>query len=127
MSVPRFGLFAGLFLALVLLGSALTSDAAQAAAPELPDVENFAGRDPLVPGSTGIVRAEGDCLNLRESPGLGGRPATCLREGTTVTILPSVVTIDSLRWQMVNTGQLTGWVADQYLQAHVGVPSAGPA
>ena len=127
MTVPRLGLLAGLFLALALLGSALTSDAAQAAAPELPDVENFAGRDPLVPGSTGIVRAEGDCLNLRESPGLGGRPATCLREGTTVTILPSVVTIDSLRWQMVNTGQLTGWVADQYLQAHVGVPSAGPA
>ncbi len=125
LSVPRFGLFAGLFLALVLCSSAVTSDTAHAAAPELPEVENFAARDPLVPGSTGVVRAEGDCLNMRESPGLGGRTLACLREGTTVVILPSNVTIDSLRWQLVNTGQLTGWVADQYLQAYVGAPAAG--
>ena len=115
--VHRFRLFAGVILATMILGSLVSTGAVQAAVPDaLSPIELFATRDPLPPGSSAVVRAEGDCLRIRETPGLTGRAITCLAEGTTVVIMPAVQTVDALRWQLVNTGLLTGWVADQYLQ-----------
>ncbi len=123
--VPRLRLFAAVILATAILGALLTTRPAQAAVPDAAaHVELFATRDPLPPGSSAVVRAEGECLRLRETPGLSGRAITCLAEGTTVLILPSVQTADALRWQLVNTGQLTGWVADQYLAPQPGAATS---
>ncbi len=99
------------------LGTATSTDRALAAAP---------GGGPLTPGSSGVVRAEGECLRMRETPSLAGRSITCLAEGSTVVIMPSTLTMDGLRWQLVNTGALTGWVADQYLAPYTGpAPAVG--
>ena len=125
LTVPRLRLSAAVLVAAVTLGALLTTRPAQAAVPDADaHVELFATRDPLPPGSSAVVRAEGECLRMRETPGLSGRAIACLAEGSTVVILPSVQTVDALRWQLVNTGQLTGWVADQYLAPHAGAATS---
>ncbi|MGE3855879.1 MAG: D-alanyl-D-alanine carboxypeptidase [Dehalococcoidia bacterium] len=125
----RFRLLAGLLLATIILGATASTRPASAAPPDADPAptQNFAGRDPLPPGSSAIVRAEGDCLRMREAGSLAARSITCLPEGTTVLILPSTVTADGFRWQLISSGSLTGWAADQYLQPYVGAPVAGPA
>ena len=129
LSVPRFRLFIGLLLAAVILAGMPPSTPAHAAGPDTAaTVESFAGRDPLPPGSSAVVRAEGDCLRMRESGSLSARSVTCLPEGTQVLVLPSTTDADGLRWQLVSSGAVTGWVADQYLQPYVAAPAAaGPA
>ena len=132
MLVPRFRVLAGLLLAAVILGSGLVSArGALAAGPDAnTPVQSFAGagRDPLPPGSSAVVRAEGDCLRMRETGSLAARQITCLAEGTTVLVLPSTVDADGLRWQLVSSGAVTGWVADQYLQPAVAsTPAPGVA
>ena len=71
---------------------------------------------PLTPGTSAIVRADGECLRVREQPGLGGRSLSCVPEGTIVAVLPSSQLADGYRWQLINVGTLTGWAADAYLQ-----------
>ena len=122
MPVPRFRLLFALLIA-AILAAPFTALPASAEAPE--NVELFAARDPLTAGTSAIVRAEGDCLRMREAPGLVGRQLTCLPEGSTVTVGNSVQTVDGLRWQLISAGGLNGWVADQYLVAYV-PPAAGP-
>ncbi|MFA7249560.1 MAG: D-alanyl-D-alanine carboxypeptidase family protein [Dehalococcoidia bacterium] len=123
--VSRLRLIAGILIAAALAGAlGTTSSPAHAAPPDSnTTLAEFVTGDPLTPGSSGVVRAEGDCLRLRETAGLAGRTISCLAEGSTVVILPSVQTADGLRWQLVNTGQLTGWVADAYLAPYAGPPS----
>ena len=126
--VPLAVTLAVVMLAVVTLGTLPFTHPTHAAPPTgTAPVEQFTARDPLPPGSSAVVRAEGDCLRMRESASLSARAITCLPEGTTVVILPSVLTTDGLRWQLVNAGPLTGWVADQYLAAYAGAGTAAGA
>jgi D-alanyl-D-alanine carboxypeptidase len=79
-------------------------------------------REPLPPGSQAIVRADGDCLRMREQPGVGARVLTCLPEGAFVTVLTGVHEDVEYRWQQVERRGSAGWVADQYLEASPGAP-----
>ncbi len=72
--------------------------------------------DPLPPGSSAVVRADGDCLRVRDQPALTAKQLSCVPEGTVVAVLPSTQLADGFRWQLVNVGTLTGWAADTYLK-----------
>lgn len=118
--VPRFRLLAA--LPAFILVAFITLSAGTAVSPG----RAFAAGEPLVPGSSAIVRADGGCLNVRATPSLVGRSLICLAEGTTVVVLPSVQTADGLRWQLINTGAITGWAADQFLAPYTGsTPAVG--
>ena len=107
-------LVAMVLLLAISAGAALPARSAEAA-------------DPFTPGSTVVVRAQGDCLRVRETPGLSGRQLTCLAEGTAVVVLPSVVMADGVRWQYVNTGAVSGYVSDQYLAPYTAPSTPPPA
>ena len=72
---------------------------------------------------TARVSADGDCLNLRATAGLGGAKIACIADGTTLTTLDGdTATVDGLVWQRVRLaetldrgGSATGWVASIYL------------
>lgn len=126
--MPRLRLLAGLLIAILVSAPLLPAGVARASGPDAATtIEQFAGRDPLPPGSSAVVRAEGECLRLRETGGLAGRSITCLAEGTQVLVLPSTASADGFRWQLVSTGALTGWVADQYLQPYTGTAAPAPS
>ncbi|MDA0366309.1 MAG: hypothetical protein O3B31_10935 [Chloroflexi bacterium] len=72
---------------------------------------------PLTPGTVAVVRADGDCLRLRDAPGLAGMRLTCLGEGTRVDVLDGAVEADGYRWQRIAFAGLAGWAADVYLVA----------
>ncbi len=122
--VPRFRLPIAIILATALLSTLITSSPAHAAGPEagapVTSVTLFAGGTPLPTGSEGIVRADGECLRLRESPGLAGAEIVCLPEGTVVVVLSTAQVVDGFSWQMISSGGRTGWVADDYLAPHDG-------
>ena len=61
------------------------------------------------------VTADGDCLNMRQTPSLTGTLITCLGDGVIVTVVPEIVTADGLDWQQVRTSAAVGWVAARYL------------
>jgi len=82
-----------------------------------------AGAVPLEVGSSGVVRADGDCLRMRAAPGLAGAVLTCLPEGTTVVVVSAPAAADGLEWQQVRAGGTSGWVANLYLQP---APPAAP-
>lgn len=83
---------------------------------------------PLVPGTIAVVQADGDCLRLRDAPGLAGARLTCLAEGTRVDVLDGAVEADGYRWQRVAFAGLGGWAADAYLvPADQYVPLPSPA
>ena len=67
-------------------------------------------------GDPVVVDADGDCLRLRESPGVGERVLGCLDEGTTLTALYGTESAGGLRWREVWGAGLHGWVAEQYLR-----------
>ena len=69
----------------------------------------------LEPGSTAIVRGEGDCLRVRAQPGLAGERIACVPDGSTLLILDGAVEADGYRWQRVQAGSTIGWAADEYL------------
>jgi len=69
-----------------------------------------------------IVRADGDCLRMRTTPGLSGTLITCLAEGTQVFALGESQDVDGIRWERISAGGLTGWAAGIYL-----VPGTAPA
>jgi hypothetical protein len=75
-------------------------------------------------GATGphIVRADGDCLRMRVTPGLSGSLITCLAEGTQVFALGETQDVDGLRWERVSAVGQTGWVAGIYI-----VPGTAPS
>ncbi len=83
-------------------------------------------------GATGphIVRADGDCLRMRATPGLGGAQVACLAEGSQVFALGESQNVDGLRWEHISAGGQTGWAAGIYLvpgtAASTPVPTAVP-
>ncbi|TAJ21391.1 MAG: D-alanyl-D-alanine carboxypeptidase [Dehalococcoidia bacterium] len=74
-----------------------------------------AARDPLPPGSTAVVQADGDCLRVRPDASLTGTPLACVPSGSTALVLPLTRDADGYRWQFVTASGVTGWVADAYL------------
>ncbi|MEX2228615.1 MAG: D-alanyl-D-alanine carboxypeptidase family protein [Dehalococcoidia bacterium] len=87
---------------------------------------------PLTPGTRAIVQADGSCLRLRDGAGTNATVLTCLAEGTSVLVMPSVEADDNYRWQFVLAGSLLGWVADEFLiaegeRAACGAPNAATA
>jgi hypothetical protein len=75
-----------------------------------------------------IVRADGDCLRMRSTPGLSGVMLACLAEGSQVFALGETVDADGLRWERVSAGGQTGWVAGIYIvPGTVSTPVPTPA
>lgn len=71
----------------------------------------------LTAGSSAVVRADGDCLRIREAPALSAKSLTCLPEGAFVEVLEGQQAADGYTWQKVQSGGIVGWAADKYLQA----------
>jgi D-alanyl-D-alanine carboxypeptidase len=71
----------------------------------------------LASGDLAVVRADGDCLRMREEPGLGAGVLSCLAEGSTVTTLAGTATLDGFAWREVTASALHGWVAERYIVA----------
>ena len=78
---------------------------------------------PLVPGTTAVIRADGDCLRLRDAPGLSSNRLDCYAEGSLVQVLDSSVVADDFRWQSVSVSGKTGWMADEFLEPFAGEPN----
>ncbi len=68
----------------------------------------------LAIGDRAVVRADGQCLNVRPSPG-GNPPIMCLPEGTLVTIVGGPQEANGVTWWEVSAGPVRGWSAGQYL------------
>jgi len=107
----------------VLLAAVLLAPVAPAtAAPLGPPAARLAlapatmRAQPLTPGTQAIVSSDGECLRLRGTPGLDGQILTCLREGTSVLVLPSTQEAAGYRWQLISAGERVGWAADRYLE-----------
>ena len=66
--------------------------------------------------TSAIIRADGDCLRLRATPGLAGERLTCLADGSTVSLLGTRVEVDGLAWELVQAGDATGFVAADFLE-----------
>ena len=73
-----------------------------------------------------IVRADGDCLRMRATPGLSGVQVACLAEGSQVFALGESVDADGLRWERVSAGGQTGWAAGIYLVPGTAAPTPVP-
>jgi hypothetical protein len=78
----------------------------------------------LAPGDPAIVNADGDCLRLRATPGLGGTRIDCLQDGTAVSVTGAAVVQDGLSWVPVDTYLGSGWVAAAYLTTIAPAPQA---
>lgn len=76
-----------------------------------------------VEAASARIVADGDCLNMRQTPSLTSPVLTCLGDGVVVTTVPGTVTADGLDWQQVRTTAGTGWVAARYL---IVVPDGAP-
>lgn len=82
----------------------------------------------LDPGSSAVVRADGDCLRLRAQPSLLGTLLTCIPDGTTVSVLAGSVAVEGYQWQRISYNGQIGWSVDTYLrQTASSPPSQGPA
>lgn len=120
-------------LALVTLLLASPASAFTAGLPPAPPSE-AAPPAALTPGSTAVVKADGDCLRIREAPALKAKQLTCLPEGATVQVLEGTQTADGYTWRKVQSGTIVGWAAEQFLQpadtgagACPAAPTAQPA
>jgi D-alanyl-D-alanine carboxypeptidase len=84
------------------------------------------GPGQLAVGGTAVVRADGDCLNIREQPGLTARTLTCVPEGTTVQVIEGRRLVDGYNWQKVQSGATIGWAAEVYLAPPGATSPAAP-
>ncbi len=73
-----------------------------------------------------IVRADGDCLRMRTTPGLSGTLISCLAEGSQVFALGESQDVDGLRWERISAGGQTGWAAGIYLVPGTAAPTPVP-
>ena len=78
------------------------------------------------PGVSVAIAADGDCLRARSAAGLGGSVLGCLPSGSRVTVLQNGPTADGYRWVQVTGGNVTGWVAANYLST-AAPPSVNPS
>ena len=71
--------------------------------------------EPLVPGSMAVIAADGDCLRMRDKPGLKAKEVACPPTGAEVRVLEGTAELDGYRWQLIAAGAAVGWAADMYL------------
>jgi hypothetical protein len=95
--------------------TAASSRAGAAAASATPAETPAVRAEPLRPGTTAVIAADGDCLRLREAPGLRSKQVACPPTGATVKVLEGSEEVDGYRWQRVQSGSVIGWAADMYL------------
>ncbi len=86
--------------------------------PNLPPVPGIPW--PLQVGATVIVAGTGDCLRVRERPGLQGPEVSCLDDGTAVSISSGPVEVDGFEWWQLEG---YGWSAGNWLR----YPEEAPA
>lgn len=123
----RRRIFALLLLALLVLSPSAQLAAASGDLTPARVAESVPGE--LKAGSSAVVRADGDCLRIRETPSIDGRSLTCLPEGATVQVLDGKQQADGYTWRQVQSGSITGWAAERYLQAAdttAACPAAAP-
>ncbi|MGE3794217.1 MAG: SH3 domain-containing protein [Dehalococcoidia bacterium] len=113
-------------LLLISVLAASPSAALAVGSPATPPAENPLSAA-LTPGSNAAVKADGDCLRIRQSPALNATSLTCLPEGAIVEILEGSVTADGYTWQKVRSGSIEGWAAEQYLEPAGATGGACPA
>ena len=125
--VRRVLLLALIALLLAPLGALPGSHASAASAPLLDTHAPAPAPAPaparLVPGSTAIVDAEGDCLRLRAEPQLAGEEIACIEHGAEVRVLEGTFEADGYTWQRIQTESVAGWAADLYLVPAVSTPA----
>ncbi len=112
----RFGVRRSASLLLVL--ALLTASPSVALTSSLPSAGSLLHSAPgeLTVGSNAVVRADGDCLRIREAPAVKAKALTCLPEGAIVQVLDGTQIADGYTWRKVQSGAIVGWAAEQYLQ-----------
>jgi uncharacterized protein YraI len=84
------------------------------------------GTAAITAGGTAVVNADGDPLNMRSAPGLGGSVLTRLPHGSVVNVLDGAAYADGFDWRQVSAQGFTGWVAEVYLVALSSTPPSTP-
>ncbi len=69
------------------------------------------------PSQRVVVAGTGDCLRVRDGPGLDRAAITCLRDGTELVVQAGPQSGDGLRWWRVSSVDGEGWAAEEYLEA----------
>jgi len=79
---------------------------------------NLVKKIPLTPGKQAIIDAGGDCLRLRDKPGMNSNKLDCIADKTVVDVLEGAVITNDYRWQKVSANGLIGWMADEFLEPY---------
>ena len=103
--------YAALLVTLVLLALPVS---VQGASPRLTGFDVLEPEQ-LVPETTAVISADGDCLRFREEPGLNARSIRCLQHGTRVQVADGFASADGFDWQLVIHNSEIGWVAAMYV------------
>ncbi|MEX2373361.1 MAG: hypothetical protein WD800_06110 [Dehalococcoidia bacterium] len=61
------------------------------------------------------VDTGGDCLWMRDAPGLDASNIVCMEHGAALTLLDGVQDLDGFTWREAEFEGQTGWVADYYI------------
>ena len=69
---------------------------------------------PLRTGVEVVVSGTGQCLNVREGPGLSQKAVDCIADGVKIRLAAGPQIVDNIQWWQVE-GR-TGWVAGDYLR-----------
>ena len=69
---------------------------------------------------TAWVDTGGDCLVLRDAPGLASTRLTCIEHGAELTLLEGTQDLDGFTWQQVAVDGRSGWVANFYITVDPG-------
>jgi hypothetical protein len=69
---------------------------------------------PLTVGATVVVAGTGQCLNVRDGPGLSKGAIDCLRDGTTIKLGEGPQVVDDFQWWRIDGRD--GWVAADWLR-----------
>ena len=78
---------------------------------------------PLEVGVSVVVAGTGDCLKIRERPGMLAPEVACLDDGTTVTVAEGSVSIDDREWWRLEG---YGWAASDWLRYPEEAPTPTP-
>jgi hypothetical protein len=69
---------------------------------------------PLTVGAQVVVVGTGQCLNVRDGPGLGKGAIDCLKDGTTIKLAEGPQVVDDFEWWRIDGRD--GWVAADWLR-----------
>ena len=69
---------------------------------------------PLAVGAQVVVAGTGQCLNVRDGPGLGQAAIDCLKDGATIKLAEGPQEVDDFQWWRIDGRD--GWVAADWLR-----------